>query len=54
MHKEIKIEGDFTNQKSEIAASFAKLTLEGEGDAFGFISNVKQCETTTNRTKMIS
>jgi hypothetical protein len=34
-------------------ASFAKLTLEGKGDAFGFISNVKQREKIVNRMKVI-
>jgi hypothetical protein len=28
--------------------------LEGKGDAFGFISNVKQRKTTANHTKAIS
>jgi hypothetical protein len=48
-------EGGFTDQKlktiSSPKASFAKLTLEDEGDAFRFHF---KCKATTNRTKAIS
>jgi hypothetical protein len=51
-------EDDFTKQKignrQLTEASSAKLTLEGEGDTFSFISNMKQCEIIANRTKAIS
>jgi hypothetical protein len=46
-------EGEFTNQNKKMLteASFAKLTLEGEGDAFHFHFKRK---TSPNRTKTIS
>jgi hypothetical protein len=50
-------EGNFAKPKignrQLTEASFIKPTLEGEGEAFSFISNTKECETIANHRKLM-